>query len=869
MAFPPKGIEDTKLSALELMMEHADQQQTHTVGAPKPKKRRQKVDNRSIKDVLVQDFGYSPDEFEEYEEYVGPGSRKKNRELREARNQAKEQVRAVQQDTVSAKPDSKAIENALENVFASNEESGDKIVDALHTNNKVSSETTKVLQEWMDWEKRRAFHEDNKIKRDDSAPVPSINEPKSNGSDGDDGGDGLPDRERNRYGRDRNGKRRRDRARPKSKAKTRTKLRGKLGAILGGAAALATFGGAMWLANDTKKESMDLAPEDGAVPETPSAVEQPVARAKPETEAKPEAKTEQPLISKDAKDASVGLAVAGGMLLAGAKRLPLLGTAVQVGAAGYDANEIANDTTLTDQEKKKEYIKTASSAGTAATGATAGGIIGGTLGSVVPVLGTAAGAALGSVLGGLLGDYFGNSVGEYVASKITDETDATLEESEVRRQKLMDEYDKQTQDSLKENQGMPSINPFKMFGAGPVMNQGGGGYGNYGQPYQLPKAVPNMTSAQSDAIAAKAIAQGGLGAVSSQFESGGRGVSTVSSGQGDYGGVSYGKHQLATNNGSMMNFMQSKEGQKFADEFKGLTPGSAEFSAKYRDVASRKGEDLDKAQQDYITRTHYAPLAAKTQQDLGTDLTKRGKAVQEMLYSTSVQYGGGTGAISRALAGKDIDSMTDPEIVQAVQDSKAANVDKDFKSSDANTRASVLARTKNEKDVLMKVHAAEEAKKQQAKAVNTEKESVAPTQMTAQDKRIAEKFPDLPKGGTIDYSKVKSNTDVPDFTAKGAVVQKGTKEEYDAKLNEIAPVPKPTAEVPRQEYQAPEVIQAPAPAEASSGKTASNSKKAKGSMQSSSPSQSSQGRAPSMPSLDTMPMFLDDPLMNMLNLGYV
>jgi hypothetical protein len=55
-----------------------------------------------------------------------------------------------------------------------------------------------------------------------------------------------------------------------------------------------------------------------------------------------------------------------------------------------------------------------------------------------------------------------------------------------------------------------------------------------------------------------------LGAVSAKYESGGRGVETVSSGKGDPGGVSYGSHQLASKTGTMRAFLKSSEGQPFS-----------------------------------------------------------------------------------------------------------------------------------------------------------------------------------------------------------------------------------------------------------------------------------------------------------------
>src|ERR1043166_4761527 len=61
-------------------------------------------------------------------------------------------------------------------------------------------------------------------------------------------------------------------------------------------------------------------------------------------------------------------------------------------------------------------------------------------------------------------------------------------------------------------------------------------------------ATPAATNTTSEAAGAlgKALADE-LGSLSAKYETGGRGPGVVSSGAGDYGGVSYGSYQMATN----------------------------------------------------------------------------------------------------------------------------------------------------------------------------------------------------------------------------------------------------------------------------------------------------------------------------------
>jgi hypothetical protein len=141
----------------------------------------------------------------------------------------------------------------------------------------------------------------------------------------------------------------------------------------------------------------------------------------------------------------------------------------------------------------------------------------------------------------------------------------------------------------------------------------------------------------------------GLGSVSAKYESGGRGVSVVSSGRGDPGGVSYGAHQLATKTGTMTSYLRSSEGQKYAGSFAGLAPGSPEFSAVYKQIAAQDPTGFAESQKAFITRTHYDPVAAHAKK-MGYDTSD--PRVQEALYSMSVQHGGAKKIVSAAGSGE-------------------------------------------------------------------------------------------------------------------------------------------------------------------------------------------------------------------------
>lgn len=192
----------------------------------------------------------------------------------------------------------------------------------------------------------------------------------------------------------------------------------------------------------------------------------------------------------------------------------------------------------------------------------------------------------------------------------------------------------------------------------------------------------------------------GLGSISASNESD-NGVRTVSSGIGDHGGVSYGSHQLASETGSMAKFLQSEEGAAFAPAFANMEPGTEQFNRRYSAVADEYEVEFAQAQSNYIKRTHYEPMVDTVKAGTGVDLSKRGPAVQEMLYSTGVQYGPNSDVINRALKDRDVSSMSDSQIINTVQEYKINTTGKYFKSSSKQVQDSVMRRAGIERGQLI------------------------------------------------------------------------------------------------------------------------------------------------------------------------
>src|SRR3954465_4627119 len=101
--------------------------------------------------------------------------------------------------------------------------------------------------------------------------------------------------------------------------------------------------------------------------------------------------------------------------------------------------------------------------------------------------------------------------------------------------------------------------------------------------------------------AAPLTADDDLGRLSEKYESGNRGPATVSTGKGDPGGVSYGTYQLASKIGRADEFVK----KYYPDEFKGLKGGTAEFTAKWKELAANDAAGLRKKEHAFIKETHY------------------------------------------------------------------------------------------------------------------------------------------------------------------------------------------------------------------------------------------------------------------------
>lgn len=165
--------------------------------------------------------------------------------------------------------------------------------------------------------------------------------------------------------------------------------------------------------------------------------------------------------------------------------------------------------------------------------------------------------------------------------------------------------------------------------------------------------------------------QGEIGALSARYESNGN-PGTVSTGNGDSGGVSYGSYQLASKFGNPEKFLNSTHGAKYKPEFGSHKSGTSQFSAVWRQIAARERDAFHKAQHDYIKESHYDIMVDNVNSSMGFDIDSRSSVLKDVAWSTAVQHGPRNTIFNQALAGKDPAMMSDEEIIIAVYAERGA-----------------------------------------------------------------------------------------------------------------------------------------------------------------------------------------------------
>lgn len=188
-------------------------------------------------------------------------------------------------------------------------------------------------------------------------------------------------------------------------------------------------------------------------------------------------------------------------------------------------------------------------------------------------------------------------------------------------------------------------------------------------------------------------ANGMLGDTTKKYESGNTGAATVSSGKGDPGGASYGTYQLSSKAGTLNTFLKWTGYDK---DFKGLTPGTPAFNAKWKEMATNNTQFAN-AEHAFIEKNNYAPVASVAK-DVGIPQTPR---IAEAIWSMSVQHGKADTLVRRAAALTQ-DKSNENEVLKNLYKVRRQYV-MSLSSLPFATKKSILARYDNEENDVLKM----------------------------------------------------------------------------------------------------------------------------------------------------------------------
>lgn len=160
-----------------------------------------------------------------------------------------------------------------------------------------------------------------------------------------------------------------------------------------------------------------------------------------------------------------------------------------------------------------------------------------------------------------------------------------------------------------------------------------------------------------------------LGDITTKYETGGIGTSSISNAKGDSGGASYGKFQLSYNKGSLKEYlgMLQQDDPEAYKELSSLWSSASQgksgaFGKKWIELANQGR--LQNTEGRYATSTYIDGGLAGLQDRALVDRIRNNPALMEAFLSTTVQHGahGGANVWNRATNS----SMSDEDIIRGV-----------------------------------------------------------------------------------------------------------------------------------------------------------------------------------------------------------
>lgn len=216
-----------------------------------------------------------------------------------------------------------------------------------------------------------------------------------------------------------------------------------------------------------------------------------------------------------------------------------------------------------------------------------------------------------------------------------------------------------------------------------------------------------QAEASNGRIASRRGSHQGIGELFSKFESGSKGVSAI--GYDRTGGTSYGTYQIASKPGTMDRFIEYLESEepRWAARLKASGPANTgstkgRMPEAWTSIANENPKRFEQIQRDFIEATHYEPARDKILTKTGVDVDSLPKAVQEALWSTSVQHGPAGaanifGRIIQSIDGQNEGQAFVQKLIGKVYDARKMH----FGSSTASVQASVRGRMNEEKQMVL------------------------------------------------------------------------------------------------------------------------------------------------------------------------
>jgi hypothetical protein len=211
-----------------------------------------------------------------------------------------------------------------------------------------------------------------------------------------------------------------------------------------------------------------------------------------------------------------------------------------------------------------------------------------------------------------------------------------------------------------------------------------------------PEPSIEQTTTDSAATSAQTVTWT-LGQTSEPFETqSGAGPDFILNDVHDARGKLYGPWLISLDTGELRTFI--KNHTSFSSNFAGIVLGSPSFDATWKEVGSSADSAAFKEdQKTFIQNTHYTILLRNLNK---YGLGDRGNGVQDCIWSVAFQYGPDTTLIDEALGGKQLDSLTDADIVTLIQNHRKNTIKTIFKDQ-PEVWASNEARSDTEKDALL------------------------------------------------------------------------------------------------------------------------------------------------------------------------